>query len=448
MRVCLVSLGCDKNLVDSEYMLGLLRDAGYEFTQDEAEAEIILINSCCFIGDAKEESIAAILRAAKRKEEGILRFLVVTGCLAQRYREEILTEIPEVDAVVGTSDWDRIAEVLDGLVSGNKAAPVCCIGEPVRLPLPETERILSTGGYYAYLKIAEGCGKHCAYCVIPKVRGPYRSVPEEKLVREAEELAERGVREIILVAQETTLYGTDLTGKKRLPELIRKLAAIEDLLWIRLTYCYPEEINDELIDLMAEEPKLCHYLDLPVQSGSDTVLRRMGRRTNAAEIRALVARIREKIPDVCLRTTLISGFPGETDAEHAETLAFVREMRFDRLGVFPYSREEDTAAYSMKPQIPKRVKMKRRGEIMKAQQEIAFEKAESLIGCRLSVIVEGQIPEDGVTVCRTYRDAPEVDGLLFVPEERTRMSGDLLTVTVTGARGYDLIGEADDESAE
>ncbi|MBP5154161.1 MAG: 30S ribosomal protein S12 methylthiotransferase RimO [Lachnospiraceae bacterium] len=448
MQVFFESLGCDKNLVDSEVMLGLLRDAGYQLTDDDREADVIVVNTCCFIGDAKEESIRTILDLAQRKEDARCRAIVATGCLAERYQGEILTEIPELDAVLGTSSYDRLPEILDELLEAEPETHRR-VFEPVdRLIETNTRRVLTTGGHYAYLKIAEGCDKHCSYCVIPSVRGRFRSYPMERLLEEARQLAEGGAAELILVAQETTLYGTDLYGRKMLGELLRQLAAIPEVRWLRVLYAYPEEIDGDLIRVMAEEPKVCHYLDMPVQSASDAVLRRMGRRTTAAELEKTVERLRSAVPDICLRTTLISGFPGETDEDHAQTLDFLRRMRFDRLGVFPYSREEGTPAAKMKDQIPKRIKMKRRGELMREQQRIAFEKAEEMIGRRLTVMVEGQVPEEGICVTRTYMDAPDVDGYLFLEEDRQRLSGSFVPVTVTGAKGYDLIGRAEDEFAE
>ena len=371
--------------------------------------------------------------------------MIAAGCLAERYKDEILTELPELDAVVGTTSYDRIVQAVDAALAGEKSRK--WFDDPDRLP-EEAPRILTTGGHYAYLKIAEGCNKFCTYCAIPFVRGRYRSFPMERLVSEAGSLAARGVKELILVAQETTLYGTDLYGKKALPELIKQLAAVPGIEWIRLLYGYPEELTEEMIDLMAEEPKLCHYLDLPIQHAADTVLSRMGRKTRQAELQARIARLREKVPDIALRTTLLCGFPGETEEEHRQNLAFIREIRFDRLGVFAYSREEGTAAAKMKGQVPARIKKKRRDELMREQQKIAFEKAAAMPGRILTVMIEGKVAEEDVYVARTYMDAPDVDGYLFLHTERELMSGDFVTVRVTGARDYDLIGEEIHESAE
>jgi len=437
-KVLFVSLGCDKNLVDSEMMLGMLEDGGYVFTDDETEAEAAVVNTCCFIGDAKEESIHTILELAGLKKSGLLKALVVTGCLAERYREEIRKEIEEVDAVLGTTAFDRIVQTLDQVFAGSAQDQY---DAPDRKPLTDRKRLLTTGGHFAYLKIAEGCDKNCTYCIIPKVRGPYRSVPMESLLGEAETLAAQGVKELILVAQETTVYGVDLYGRKALPELLRKLCRIDGLVWIRLLYCYPEEIDEELIRVIKEEEKICHYLDLPIQHASDAVLRRMGRRTDQRELTQIVSHLREEIPDICLRTTLISGFPGETKQDHEELLAFVKKLRFDRLGVFPYSKEEDTAAARMPGQLGKKVKNARRDEIMALQQQIAFDKAAELEGRILPVMIEGKVADEEVYVARTYRDAPDVDGLLFCHTNRELMTGDFVQVRVTGSYEYDLMGE-------
>ncbi len=447
--VYFLSLGCDKNLVDAECMLGLLRQAGHDFTDDPNEAEVIIVNTCSFIGDAKEESIAAILEMAGLRGKGRLKALIATGCMTQRYRNEILRELPELDAVLGTSSYQHIAEAVEKALQRCEKGtePVCYFEDVNKLPLVR-ERILTAGGTSAYLKIAEGCDKYCTYCAIPFVRGRYRSVPKEELVRQAENLAAQGVKELILVAQETTLYGTDLYGRKALPELLAALEEIPGIRWIRLLYGYPEELTDEMIDTMAGSRKLCHYLDLPIQHAADTVLARMGRKTTQADLRQLIAKLREKIPDIALRTTLMCGFPGETEEEHAENLRFLSEIRFDRLGVFAYSREEGTAAYRMKGQIPKRTKEKRRRELMLAQQKVAFEKAREAVGRTLEVLVEGYLPDDNVYVGRTYMDAPDVDGYLFFESAGELESGRIVTVRVTDAREYDLIGVRCDESAE
>ena len=438
MKILFISLGCDKNLVDTEVMLGLLASRGYEMTDDETEADIIVINTCCFIHDAKEESIQNILEMAEYKKEGKVKALIVTGCLAERYRQEILDEIPEVDEVLGTTAYDRILDAVDAALAGEHSVMLADIDA---LPLPDTKRLVTTGGHFAYLKIAEGCDKHCTYCIIPKIRGNYRSVPMERLIREAEELAAQGVKELILVAQETTLYGKDLYGEKSLHRLVRELCRISGLQWIRILYCYPEEITDELIQVMKEEKKVCHYLDLPIQHASDAVLKRMGRRTTKQELIEIIGKLRREIPDICLRTTLITGFPGETEEQHEELIEFVDEMEFDRLGVFTYSPEEDTPAEKMPDQIDEEVKEERQAELMELQQEIAFDNAERMVGREVLVMIDGKVADENAYVGRTYRDAPNVDGLIFINTDEELLSGDFARVKVTGALDYDLIGE-------
>lgn len=438
MRILFVSLGCDKNLVDTEMMLGLLGREGYSFTDDEAEADIVVVNTCCFIGDAKEESINTLLEMAELKDAGQIKVLIAAGCLAQRYREEIQKEIPQVDAIVGTAAIEEIGSAVSEALEGRSRNHYRELAER---PAAFTDRVLTTGGHYAYLKIAEGCDKHCTYCIIPKVRGNYRSVPMEELTAQAEKLAEQGVRELILVAQETTLYGVDLYGEKALPGLLQRLAGIDGIHWIRILYCYPEEITEELIETIAREPKICHYLDIPIQHAADGVLRRMGRRTHQEELRQQILRLRERIPDICLRTTLISGFPGETEEDFQELYRFVNEMEFDRLGVFTYSQEEDTAAAEMPGQIAEEVKAFRRDELMMLQQAISFEKAENMTGKILEVVVEGKVADEDVYVTRTYRDAPGVDGYLFLNTTAQLMTGDFVKVLVTDFNEYDLIGE-------
>lgn len=438
MKIYFVSLGCDKNSVDSEVMLGALNDAGFVFTDDVNEAQACVVNTCCFINDAKKESIDTLIELGERRKKGQLKALIACGCLAQRYTDEIHEMIPEVDALVGIASIEHIAEALNDVL---KNTPRDYIDSTDTKIHGNHHRIVTTGGYFDYLKIAEGCNKRCTYCVIPYVRGNYRSIPMEELVSEAKTLVECGVRELNLVAQETSVYGIDLYGQKSLHTLIHKLCEIEDLKWIRVLYCYPEEITDELIDCIATEPKVVHYLDMPIQSGSDEILKKMGRRTTRGEIYELVAKLRQRIPDICLRTTLISGFPGETRKNHQETLTMVRELEFDRLGAFTYSREEGTVAASMKGQVFECVKKKRFKEIMSYQQPIAFKKTESMVGRRLLCMVEGSIPEERIYVARTYRDAPDVDGYLFVNSDRELMSGDMILVDVTDTNEYDLIGE-------
>ena len=437
MKILFISLGCDKNLVDTEVMLGMLASRGYEMTNDEQEADIIVINTCCFIHDAKEESIQNILEMAEYKKNGSAKALIVTGCMAERYRQEILDEIPEVDEVLGTTAYDRILDAVDAALAGQHEVMTADLDA---LPLPETKRLVTTGGHFAYLKIAEGCDKHCTYCIIPKIRGNFRSVPMERLLKEAQDLAEQGVKELILVAQETTLYGKDLYGEKSLPKLLRELCKISGIRWIRILYCYPEEITDELIQVMKEESKICHYLDLPIQHANDTILKRMGRRTSKQELIDIVQKLRKEIPDICLRTTLITGFPGETQEQHEEVMEFIDTLEFDRLGAFTYSPEEDTPAATFEDQIDEEVKEDRQADIMELQQEIAFDKAEDMIGREVLVMIEGKVADENAYVGRTYRDAPNVDGLIFINTDVELISGDFAKVKVTGALDYDLIG--------
>ena len=438
MNILFISLGCDKNLVDSEVMLGLLNAKGYQMVDDEMEADIIIVNTCCFIHDAKEESIQTILEMAQYKTDGRLKVLVVTGCLAQRYQQEILDEIPEVDAVLGTTSYDKIVEAVEEALAGKGHVEVEDIDA---LPLVDTRRLVTTGGHFAYLKIAEGCDKHCTYCIIPKIRGNFRSVPMERLIKEAGELAGQGVKELILVAQETTLYGKDLYGEKSLHRLLRELCKISGIRWIRILYCYPEEIDENLIQVMKEEKKICHYLDLPIQHANDDILKRMGRRTSKKQLEEIIGKLRREIPDIALRTTLITGFPGETKEQHEELMEFEDEMEFDRLGVFTYSPEEDTPAADMPDQVPEEVKEERQAEIMELQQEIVFDQAEAMIGREVLVMIEGKVADENAYVGRTYKDAPNVDGLIFINTEAELMSGDFAKVKVTGALEYDLIGE-------
>lgn len=438
MKILFISLGCDKNLVDSEVMLGLLEKRGYSMTDDEAEADIIIVNTCCFIGDAKEESVNTILDMSEYKKQGSCKALIVTGCMAQRYKKEIQEEIPEVDAILGTNSYDKILDAVDEALAGHQMLDCADL---VGLPEVDTDRILTTGGHYAYLKIAEGCNKRCTYCIIPSLRGNYRSFPMEKLVEQAQKLAEKGVKELILVAQETTLYGIDLYGKKSLHELLNRLCEIPEIYWIRILYCYPEEIYPELIETMKKQPKVCHYLDLPIQHCSDRILKRMGRRTTKADLVSIIENLRKEIPDICLRTTLITGFPGETEEEHKELLEFIDTMEFDRLGVFTYSPEEDTPAASFENQIPEEVKLDRKDELMEMQQEVAFDLAKEMEGRELAVMVEGKVADENAYVARTYKDAPGVDGYLFINTDETLVSGDFVRVRVTGAHEYDLTGE-------
>lgn len=438
MKLLFISLGCDKNLVDSEEMLGMLAADGHEIVDDEDEAEVIIVNTCCFIGDAKEESVNTILEMAEKKKAGTCKVLIVTGCMAQRYKKEISEEIPEVDAILGTTSYGDISKAVKEAQAGRHFEEYKSIDF---LPDISGKRMLTTGGHFAYLKIAEGCDKHCTYCIIPRLRGGYRSVPMEQLVKEARSLAEKGVKELILVAQETTVYGKDIYGKKSLHVLLKELCKIKGIRWIRILYCYPEEIYDELIQTMKEEKKICHYLDLPIQHASDTILKKMGRRTSKAQLVDTIRTLREEIPDITLRTTLITGFPGETEEQHQELVEFVDEMEFDRLGVFTYSPEENTPAAEMSDQIPEEVKEDRQAELMELQQEIAFDLAEDMIDREVLVMIEGKVADENAYVGRTYRDAPNVDGLIFINTDEELMSGDFAKVKVTGAMEYDLIGE-------
>lgn len=438
MNILFVSLGCDKNLVDTEVMLGLLASRGHQMVDSEEIADVIVINTCCFIHDAKEESIQTILEMAEYKKAGSCKALIVTGCLAQRYKQEIIDEIEEVDAVLGTTSYDKIVEAIDEALAGHTSVEMTDIDA---LPLVESKRLVTTGGHFAYLKIAEGCDKHCTYCIIPKIRGNFRSVPIERLLKEAEDLVAQGVKEIILVAQETTLYGKDLYGEKSLHKLLRELCKISGLRWIRILYCYPEEITDELIQVIKEEDKICNYLDLPIQHASDGILKRMGRRTSKEQLVEIIGKLRKEIPDIAIRTTLITGFPGETQEQHEELMEFVDEMEFDRLGVFTYSPEEDTPAAVMPDQIPEDVKEDRQAELMELQQEIAFDLAKEMIGREVLVMIEGKVADENAYVGRTYKDAPNVDGLIFVESEEELMSGDFARVRITGALEYDLMGE-------
>ena len=444
-KILFISLGCDKNLADSEEMLGLLASHGYQITDDEACADAIVINTCCFIGDAKEESIQTILEMAEYRKSGPCRALVVAGCLAQRYQDEIAAEIPEVDVILGTTAMEDLLAGLEAALDGRHYEKYRALEH---LPQIQAQRVLTTGGHYAYLKIAEGCDKHCTYCIIPKLRGRYRSIPMERLAEQAESLAAQGVRELILVAQETTIYGQDIYGERSLHRLLERLCQISGLVWIRVLYCYPEELYPKLIDVMAREPKICHYLDIPIQHASDPVLKRMGRRTSRAELEQMIQMLRREIPDIVLRTTLITGFPGETQEDHETLMDFVRDMRFDRLGVFTYSAEEDTPAAVMEGQIPEEVKEARRAQLMELQQEISMEKGQRRIGQKMLCMIEGAIPQEGAYVARTYADAPDVDGYLFIKTGEMLMSGNFVQAVVTGAMEYDLIGELENEYAE
>lgn len=438
MKVLFISLGCDKNLVDSEFMIGALNNGGLQLTDDENEADIIIINTCCFINDAKEESINTILEMAEYKKSGSCKSLIVTGCLAQRYKEEIIKEIPEVDAILGTNSYNAILDAVKETLDNRKYQNLNTLEG---LPKLDTKRLITTGGHYAYLKISEGCNKNCSYCVIPSIRGRYRSVPIEELVAQARELVINGVKELILVAQETTLYGIDIYKEKSLHKLLDELNKIDGLFWIRIMYCYPEEIYDELIEAIKRNKKVCHYLDMPIQHCNDEILKRMGRKTDKADIERIVTNLRNQIPDITLRTTLICGFPGETQQMHEELMQFINDMEFDRLGAFAYSPEEGTKAASFPDQIDDDIKEDWQAEVMELQEEVIFDKNETLTGTQMYAFIEGKVADENAYVGRTYRDAPNVDGYIFINTEQELMSGDIVKVRITGAYEYDLIGE-------
>lgn len=433
MKVLLISLGCDKNLVDSEVMLGLLNKAGHQLTNDETEADVVVVNTCAFISDAKEESINTIIEMGELKKTGKLKKLIVAGCLSQRYKDEIMKELPEIDVIIGATNYDKIVEA----IGTDEEAIVDDINYT---PRPIAERIVTTNASMAYFKIAEGCNKLCTYCIIPHIRGRYRSMPMDSLIASAEKLASDGIKELVLVAQETTLYGVDLYGEKKLPELLTKLSEIEGIEWIRLLYCYPEEITDELIEVMATNPKICHYVDIPIQHSENAILKRMGRRTSREDIVELVGRLRTAMPDIAIRTTLISGFPGETQELHDGLVDFVDECEFDRLGVFTYSPEEGTPAAEYDDQVDGELAVKWRDEIMELQQEISYEKNQQMIGSTQKVLIEGYLVDDDVYVGRTYRDAPGVDGIVFVSAPYELISGSFVDVKITEANEYDLTG--------
>ena len=451
MNILMVSLGCDKNLCDSEAMLGLLAKHNYNITNDEQEADAIIVNTCSFIKDAMEESVNTVLEMAKLKQQN-LKYLIVTGCMAQRFKDEIFDEIPEIDACLGTSSFDKILDVIEELKARDgieDAEEISVYDDIDRLAtITESNKVITSGKFMGYLKIAEGCDKFCTYCVIPHIRGHYRSVPMEQLLKEAEYMASQGIEELVLVAQETTCYGKDLYGEKRLHVLVRELAKIDGIKWIRLMYCYPEEIYDELIDCFKEEPKLLHYIDMPMQHSEDAILKRMGRRTDRASIETVIGKLREAAPDIAIRTSLIAGFPGETQEEHEALMAFLDEQELDRVGVFTYSREDGTPAATFENQIDEETAEQWRNEIMELQQEISLDKNETFVGKIMQVIIEGYSSDDDVYVGRTYRDAPGVDGLVFVNCDYELMSGQIVDVRINEVGPYDMIGGIVDESAE
>lgn len=451
MNILMVSLGCDKNLCDSEAMLGLLAKHNYNITNDEQEADAIIVNTCSFIKDAMEESVNTVLEMAKLKQQN-LKYLIVTGCMAQRFKDEIFDEIPEIDACLGTSSFDKILDVIEELKARDgieDAEEISVYDDIDRLAtITESNKVITSGTFMGYLKIAEGCDKFCTYCVIPHIRGHYRSVPMEQLLKEAEYMASQGIEELVLVAQETTCYGKDLYGEKRLHVLVRELAKIDGIKWIRLMYCYPEEIYGELIDCFKEEPKLLHYIDMPMQHSEDAILMRMGRRTDRASIETVIGKLREAAPDIAIRTSLIAGFPGETQEDHEALMAFLDEQELDRVGVFTYSREDGTPAATFENQIDEETAEQWRNEIMELQQEISLDKNETIVGKIMQVIIEGYSSDDDVYVGRTYRDAPGVDGLVFVNCDYELMSGQIVDVRINEVGPYDMIGGIVDESAE
>lgn len=438
-NIAFISLGCDKNLVDSEIMLGLLNKSGYNIISDESKADIIIINSCCFIQSAIEESIETILEVSEYKSTGNCKALIVTGCMAERYKNKIFSELPEVDAIVGTTSYEKIVDIIDDVITAKNLKSFNDINSNIEED-NAYNRILTTAGYYAYLKIAEGCNNHCTYCIIPKVRGRYRSRTIESLIKEAQILAKKGVKELIIVAQDTTQYGIDLYGEKKLPDLLKRLAQIDGIEWIRLLYVYPEQITDELIETIAHEPKICNYLDMPIQHSNDNILKKMGRKSCQKQIKETIYKLRTTIPDIAIRTTLITGFPEETEQEFKDMLDFVAEMKFDRLGVFTYSQEEDTPAYNYPNQIEESIKLERKQTILDLQKSISAQKCSNSINKTFKVLVDGKLPEDNVYCGRTYKDAPDVDGLVFINTDCELISGDFVSVYINEATDYDLFG--------
>lgn len=461
MNILMVSLGCDKNLCDSETMLGLLRAENYNITNDEQEADVAVINTCSFIRDAMEESINTILEMAKLKS-GRLKYLIAAGCLAERFKDDICREIPEIDACIGTTSFDKIVDVVRELEKRDTSGPdnnaalkdisssehIFVYDDINRLAPDYREKVITSGTFMGYLKIAEGCDKFCTYCIIPHIRGKYRSVPMDNLVAQAEYMASQGISELVLVAQETTCYGVDLYGKKCLPELIRRLSGIDGIRWIRLMYAYPEEITDEMIDMFAGAEKLVHYIDMPLQHSESRILRRMGRKTDRESIINVITNLRKRVPDIAIRTSLIAGFPGETEAEHKALMEFLDEYELDRVGVFTYSREDGTPAAEFPDQIDEATKERWQSEIMELQQAVSHDKNEALVGETMEVVIEGYSPDDDVYVGRTYRDAPNVDGLVFVNCDYELISGSYVRVVIREAGPYDLIGDIEDEFTE
>lgn len=442
-KISFVSLGCDKNLIDSEIMLGLIDEEGYNITYDDSEADVIIINSCGFIMEANQEAIDKVLEMADYKKDGKCKALIVTGCMAQRYKDEIFEALPEVDAVVGTGDFESIGVVIKRLLDGEKQVELVTDKEHLLNPDNSYKRIITTTGGFSYLKIAEGCDNHCTYCTIPSLRGHYRSRTIESLVKEATILAEKGVRELILIAQDTSLYGQDLYGKKSLPELLRELSKIENIKWLRILYCYPENVTDELIDEMSSNPKVLHYVDMPIQHSEDRILKLMGRRSTREGLKATIQKMRDKMPDMCIRTTLITGFPDESEEDFNAQCEFIKEVGFDRLGVFTYSPEEGTPAARMDNQIDEDIKAERKDYILELQKSISASICEKYVGRTLEVIVEGKIDgdEDNIYCGRSYRDCYEIDGFVFFKSDEELLAGDFYNIKITEAGDYDLVGE-------
>lgn len=450
MNILMVSLGCDKNLCDSETMLGLLQANNYNITNDEEQADAVIVNTCSFIKDAMEESINTILEMAELKKKN-LKYLIVAGCLAERYKDEIFSEIPEIDACLGTTTFDKIVSVIKELEENDTNSfpqKVSNFDSIDRLADSCVQKVITSGTFMGYLKIAEGCNKYCTYCIIPHIRGKFRSVPMEELIAQATYMASQGISELVLVAQETTSYGIDLYGEKQLPKLVHELGLIEGIKVIRLLYCYPEEITDAMIQMFIDEPKLAHYIDMPLQHSEDAILKRMGRHTDKASIIEVIHKLRKAVPDIALRTTFIAGFPGETEEHHQKLLEFIDEIEFDRLGVFTYSREEGTPAANFPDQVDEELAVRWQKEIMELQQEISEDKNLSMIGSVITVVIEGYDPSVDAYVGRSYKDAPNVDGLVFVHCDYELMSGTYIDVRITEAGPYDLIGEIVDEFTE
>lgn len=444
LKVGIVSLGCDKNRIDSEAMLGILKD-DYEIVSDENKADIIIINTCGFIDSAKQESIETILEMAKNKENGTCKSLIVTGCMAQRYKNELIKEMPEIDAVVGTGSYKDICDVIEKTVS--KKVPFSLMNE-INYKLSYEKRILTTPSHYAYIKIAEGCNNNCSYCIIPKLRGRFRSKEIEDIIKESKELVSQGVKEIILVAQDTTMYGIDIYGKKMLSHLLKEIEKIEGLRWIRVMYSYPEEITDEMIETIGNSKKICHYFDIPLQHISNKILKSMNRKTSKEKTIEIIKKIRSKISDAVIRTSIIVGYPGETDEDFKELESFIKEQELERVGIFTYSREEGTTACEMINQIDENIKEQRKDLLMRLQSKISYNNNKKLVGNFIDVIIDG-VRGESEYYGRSFGDAPEIDQQVFINKKNTLLNkGDIVRVKITKAFTYDLIGDVEYESGE